>query len=423
MLAFLLEAVFRSSGTVPVYALPLDDDGSATSAEGELDFSGSSPSEDGTIAIGIAGRRITASVSSGDTADDVGQAVADAINANADLPVTAANSSGVVTVTVDWGGKSGDQLTMVQNPRATDELPAGVSLSLTDIGSSTGGTNNPDLSTALGNLGDTWYTDVVNPYLDSSSIDAIISEGDNRNDPIENRMFDAFTGYTDTNSNFQTELGNHNSQWITFVPVHGSNTPAMEIAAVTAGLFAAKQQSNPGRPVKNLVLEGVQPGGNPNDLLYSTRNTTVSNGGSWTYDTAGGRVAIGDLVTTRTEDTNGAATDAWRFTIIIPNLQVKRYQVEQTYLQDPFARGVVLANGGPPGPTYGVTPNMVKSQAVQLVENWGELGISTEIETIVENIQANIDGSNPGRINLLIPDTPSAGLRILAAKLEWAFVV
>jgi phage tail sheath gpL-like len=49
-------------------------------------------------------------------------------------------------------------------------------------------------------------------------------------------------------------------------------------------------------------------------------------------------------------------------------------------------------------------------------------GLSTNREQIVAGIQAEIDSSNPGRINLLIPDVPSAGLRILAAKLEWAFV-
>jgi len=421
MLAFLLEAVFRTSGTIPVYAVPLDDDGTATAAEGTLAYTGPA-TEDGTVAVGIAGRRITASISDGDDATAIGQAVADAINAEADLPVTAANATGTVTVTVDWDGESGNQFTMVSNPDDDDELPAGSSVTVTDIGDATAGTNNPTLDTALGNLGDTWYTEIVNPYLDSISIDAIISSGNTRDDAGVNRMFAAFTGYTDTNANFQTELGNHNSEWITFVPVHGSVTPAMEIASVSAGLFAAVQQANPGRPVKNLILPKVKPNA-ANGLTYSTRNTTVLAGGSWTENTESGRVIIGDLVTTRTETDAGADTDAWRFTIIIPNLQTKRYQVEQTYRLSPFDRGVVLANGSPPGPSYGVTPNMVKAQAVQLVENWGTLGISTDIETIVENITAAIDGSNAGRINLLIPDTPSAGLRVLAAKLEWAFIV
>ena len=421
MLAFLLEAVFRTSGTIPVYAIPLDDAGSATAADGTLDFSGTATA-DGTVAISIAGRRITASVSSEDDATAVGAAVETAINAEPDLPVTAANATGTVTVTVDWAGESGNQFTMVSNPDDDDELPAGISLTVTDIGDGTAGTNNPAIATALGNLGDTWYTEIVCPYLDSTSIDAVIAEGETRDGPGVNRMFAAFLGYTDTNANFLTELGNHNSEWITFVPVHGSVTPAMEIASVTAGRFAAVQQANPGRPVKNLILPGVKPD-SANGLTYSTRNTTVNTGGSWTENTEAGQVIVGDLVTTRTTTDAGADTKAWQFTIIIPNLQTKRYQTEQTYRLPPFDRGVVLANGSPPGPSYGVTPNMVKAQAVQLAENWGTLGISTDIETIIEGITAAIDGSNAGRINLLIPDTPSAGLRVLAAKLEWAFIV
>jgi phage tail sheath gpL-like len=390
-------------------------------ATGTLAYTGTATA-DGTVAIAIAGRRITASISDGDDATAVGQAVADAINAKSDLPVTASNSTGTVTVTVDWGGESGNQLTLESNPQAGDTMPAGVTVTTTDIGDQQAGASNPSLDTALGNLGDTWYTEIVCPYLDSTSIDSVISEGVTRNGPGVNRMFAAFLGYTDTNSNFQTELGNHNSEWITFVPVHGSVTPAMEIAAVAAGVFARVQQATPGRPVKNQILPGVKPDA-ANGLTYSTRNTTVLAGGSYTENTEGGQVRIGDLVTTRTTTDAGADTDAWRFTIIIPNLQTKRYQVEQTYKLPPFDQAVVVANGSPPGPSYAVTPNTVKTQAVQLVENWGTLGISTDIETITENIVANIDGSNPGRINLLIPDTPSAGLRILAAKLEWAFVV
>ena len=63
-----------------------------------------------------------------------------------------------------------------------------------------------------------------------------------------------------------------------------------------------------------------------------------------------------------------------------------------------------------------------------MVDDWVERGLSTDRDVIVNGdddtnpgISAEINSGNPGRIDLLIPDIPSAGLRILAAKLEWAF--
>ena len=48
--------------------------------------------------------------------------------------------------------------------------------------------------------------------------------------------------------------------------------------------------------------------------------------------------------------------------------------------------------------------------------------VSLDAEPTAANISAEINSGNAGRIDLLIPDIPSAGLRILAAKLEWAFI-
>jgi phage tail sheath gpL-like len=70
-----------------------------------------------------------------------------------------------------------------------------------------------------------------------------------------------------------------------------------------------------------------------------------------------------------------------------------------------------------------VTPLTVKSYAIGLVDDWVARGLSTDRDTIIEAITAEINSGNAGRIDLLIPDVPSAGLRILAAKLEWAFLV
>ncbi|KKK47688.1 hypothetical protein LCGC14_3152640, partial [marine sediment metagenome] len=284
------------------------------------------------------------------------------------------------------------------------------------------GATNPVLDTALGSLGDTWYTDGTCPYLDAISLTAIKTSGDARIDPGVKRPITWFVGYTDTLANYITKLGTLNCEWITPVPIHGSSTPAFEIAAAETGDFASLQQATPGRPAKTRTIPGVL-AGLTNILTYTDRDTVVKAGGSHTRNQEDGTVTIGDLVTTRTKTDGGADTTDWRFTIIIPNLQFKIYALENTFLASPFDQAIVLADGGGAGPTYTVRPSTVKTYAIALVDDWVARGLSTDRDTIVEGIIAVIDGANPGRINLLIPDVPSAGLRILAVKLEWNFAI
>jgi phage tail sheath gpL-like len=327
-----------------------------------------------------------------------------------------------VTFTVRWAGLSGNQIKLEINRLDTDETPGGVTATVTDIGSVVAGENDPLMATALAALGNTWYTDIACPYNSDTSLDELEAAGDDRVDPGVKRPFVGLVGYTDTYANFLTALDDRNSEWTTFVPVHGSSTPAYMIAASATAVFACYQQVTPGRPVKTLTIPDVL-AHSSNDLTDAQIDAAVKAGGSWTRNTESGGVLFGDLVTTRTETDAGADTTDWRFTIIIPNLQFKIYALEQTFLASPFDRAVVLADGSGPGPIYGVTPLTVKSYAVGLVDDWVKRRLSTDRDTIVAGITAEINSSNAGRIDLLIPDVPSAGLRILAAKLEWAFLV
>lgn len=415
MLAAMLERALASKSGIQVYAMPLADGGTAIKAEGDFTVTGTA-TESGVLAIYVAGRRIEVSVSDGDDATTVGDAIEAAINADLDLPAIASNATGTVTVTARWAGEAGNQIDLDDSRRDTDSVPAGLTLSITDM---SGGTENPDLSTALDNLGDTWFTELAIPYLDTTSIGAVESAGVDRDDAGVNRPFAALYGYTDSVSDFQTALDSRNSEWTSYVNVHSSPTPAYEIAASAAGLVAAVQQVNPNRPVKNQVLPGVS-AGDSNDLTYSTRDTLVKAGGSHTYNLEDGRVRIGDLVTTRTETDAGAATSYYRFTTHIGRDQFMRYAAEQIFLASPFDQAIVIGNENPPGPSYAIRPAALKAVAIGLVDDWSSKALIADRDATVAGITAEIDSNNAGRINLLIPAVTAEGLRIIATKIETA---
>lgn len=425
LLAAMIEKALTKGGGTPVYGLPLADDGGAVAATGTLVVTVTT-SLAGTLAVYVGGVRIPVAVAAGDTDTEIGDSIAAAINANLDLPVTAANVTATVTFTTRWSGEAGNQIQLELNRADTDETPGGVSVAVLSMGDVVAGATNPVLTTALANMGDTWFTELANPYLDATSLTAIEAAGVARDDPSVKRQFVNFTGFTGAISAFITALGSRNSEWTTYVPVPGSPTPAYMIAAATAAIFGRYQQATPGRPMKTLKIPDVIAG---NESMIPSNDTIVAAGGSWTVNNADDTVSIGDLCTTRITEDGGAETTDWRFTIIIANIQFKIFALENTFRASPFDRAVVLADGSGRGPTYGVRPSTVKSYAIKLVDDWVERGLSTDRETIVNGdgdtnpgISAEINGSNPGRIDLLIPDIPSAGLRILAAKLEWAFI-
>lgn len=418
ILALMIERAFASAGTVPIYALPVAEAGGAVKAAGSFALTGSSIGA-GTLALYIAGRRIAVAVTAGQTPTQIGDAVEAAVTAALDLPVTAVNTTGTVAITAKNGGTVGNQIVLAANSRPGDVLPANLAVAVAAMAN---GATDPTLTTALANLGDTWFTEIASPYLGADQLGQIEAAGVVRDGAGVNRMFAGFAGYRDTLANFQTFLSTRNSEWTSAVPIHGSPTPAFEIAASVAAGFARSHQATPGRPYKNVTIASAL-AGLTNDLTYAQRDAIVQAGGSHTYNQADETVTVGDMVTTRTTTAGGSATTDWRFTDIIPNLQYKRYQVENLFRGSPFDRAVVIADGSPPGPSYAVRPSDVKAFAILLVDNWVSLGLSTNRDEIVAEIVAEIDSLNPGRINLLIPDQATAGLRIIAAKIEWSFVV
>ena len=414
-LARMIELQLKSSGGVPVYAVPLEDDDGAVTAAGTITITGEATAA-GTLAVYVEGKKVSVAVAVADAVGDVATAIAAAITADLDLPCTAAAALGVATLTARWGGESGNQINLAINLADSDATPAGIAAAVVTFAA---GATDPVLTTAFANMGDTWYTEVCCPYNSAASLTAMEAAGVVRDDPSVKRQFAGFTGYTGTIADFITALGSRNSEWTTYIPVPGSPKSAYMLAAGGTADFAADQQANPGRPQKNTILSGAIAG---NEDMRLNNDTIVRAGGSWTKNNEDGTVTIGDLCTTRTTTTAGAATEDWRFTVIIPNIQFKIYALEQVFLSSPYDRAVVLADGSGKGPTYAVRPSTVKARAIGLVDDWVVRGLSTKRDQIVDGITSAIDSGNPGRINLLIPDVASAGLRIVAVKLEWAFV-
>ena len=420
LLSRLAEKVFLGNkGNTEVWTCPLADDGSGVPSDAEIAISGTA-SASGTLTVTIGDRIISIAVASGATATNTATALANAINADLDCMFTASASSGDVTLTSRHDGAFGNDYQVFVNPRITDSTPAGLTVAVTQTAN---GATNPSITTALGNMGDKFYTVIVCPYNDATSTTALKTTGESRILPSVKRPFISFVGFNKNKADYITALGSLNTEFICTVPTFETlYTPSFELVAEIAGNFARIQLATPNRPVKEIGLAGVSCKPNFVNFSYSEKNDVVLAGGSWFKVSPENECIIGDLVTTRTTNSSGGAIEDWRFAETLANLQTKIYSLDQLFNSSKYLQAIVVDDDSITNLSYVVRPKSVKQDIIKLIDElWMPLALSKQRDDIVENVVTEINSSNPTRIDCYIPDIMAAGLRIVAVRYEWSY--
>ncbi|UGA37586.1 hypothetical protein JOS77_27045 [Chromobacterium haemolyticum] len=137
-----LDAVKNRYGLIDVYAVALDDLPAGVAASGAITLTGT-VTKPGVLTAWIGGERVRAAASIGDTNAVLAAKLADAINANADLPVTASAAAGVVTVTCRHKGDAGNGMELAVAYYDEDALPEGITAFCANLA---GGAGNPDVA-------------------------------------------------------------------------------------------------------------------------------------------------------------------------------------------------------------------------------------------------------------------------------------
>lgn len=139
ILARMYETYRRNDRFSEVWCLPVSENGAGVAASGSVAVTGPATGS-GTINLYIAGQLVQVPVASGDTATAIGEAIETAVNANADLPVTAENSAGTVALTCKWKGLTGNSIDLRANYRGNvggEATPAGVGMVFTAMANGT----------------------------------------------------------------------------------------------------------------------------------------------------------------------------------------------------------------------------------------------------------------------------------------------
>ena len=394
-------AWFASNQSTEVWLGILDDDGGAVVSESAWTIAGPATA-DGTLAVYVGGKRFAVAVTDADTATVIGDAVAAAVNADLDLPVTAVNAIGVVTFTHRNLGEEGNSYDLRINYRDSDESPAGV----TGVPPAfTSGAGNPALTNLIAALGDVWYNIVAHPYTDATSLTAIEAELALRSGPL--KMIDgvAITSATGTIATLAA-LGNTRNSKHSSIHAQPGKLPLtwpVEFGAEVAAIVAFYGQIDPARPFQTLSMaHAIQPA--EVDLFtLEERNSLLFDGIGTTKTAAGGAIQIERAITTSQTNDAGADDPAYLDITTLLTLMYLRYSW-RTRMLTRYPRHKLASDGTRFGAGQSVmTPKLGTAEALGWFRQMEQLGLVEGFDQFKADLVVERNIGDQNRLDVLLP--------------------
>lgn len=400
-------AWFAENTTSPCWIALLADDGAGVAATGTITVTGPATAA-GTIALYIGGNRITVGVGSTDTAITVAAAIAAAINAATDLPVTAAvggvGSEHIVTVSFRHRGTVGNGYDLRHSYRLGEALPTGIALAIVAMAN---GTTAPALATLFAAMADQWFHVWTHPYTDSTNLGAIETELTSRNGPMRSIDAIAFTSPAGSVSHGSlTTLGNaRNNRHSCVVAQAGENplTPSFEFAASVAARAALSLQADPARPLHTLQLSHPIAMAETDRFTKEERNNLLYDGIATTVIGAGEVVQLEGMITTWQLNAANSPDTAYLWVTTLATLMYLRFEF-RARMQTKYPRHKLADDGTAFGAGQAViTPSDGKAEAIGWFKDMMLLGLVENLEQFVRDLIVERDLSNRNQMNFYLP--------------------
>lgn len=415
MLARMAEEFLTANSNTPLTAVPLDDTGS--SASGDIDFTGSVATEDGTLYIYLGGIRYQVTVASGDTAADIVDAIVAEVSADGGRAVDVADGGDQVDITARHAGSTGNEIDVRLNYFDGEETPAGVTPVITALA---GGTGAPDISTAIAALDpEIQYHIWGHAYPDAANLTLLETELADRFGPIRDIDGSAFVAKRDSFANLVTLGDGRNSPHSSIIGnVNGPSSP-WQYAGRVAGVAALAFQIDPARPAQTLELPGLLGPVGSDAFSFSERDMLLKDGIATVKPGPGSVMRIERLVTTYQENGFGSPDPAFRDLTTMRTLSFLRFSFK-TRMQLRFSRSKLADDGTRFGPGQAVvTPSLARAEAVALFKEWEADGLVENLDQFKRDLVVERNASDPNRLDCVLPADLINQLRVKAAQFQF----
>lgn len=422
----LMTATYRARDQFgEVWYLPLADDPAAVAATGSLNFTAAATAA-GVLSLYVAGTRVSLNVSSSQTPAQLATALAAAINAVGDLPVTAAvdgTTTSKVNITAKNKGACGNDIDLRLNYLGTEggeATPVGMTVAIVAMAS---GATNPSLTAALANLGDKTFDFIAFPYNDTTSLNAIksfLSVQSGRWSWAQQLYGGVYGAYRGTLAACQTFGATRNDEHVSIMGFNDSPSPNWIWAADIAAGVAVSVQADPAQPLQTVTLGTALAPPVQSRFQLTDRNTLLYTGISTFTVADDGTVAIENLITTYQLNSFGQPDNSY---LEVETMNTLAYVLRRlkSVVTTKYARVKLAANGT--RLTAGnnvVTPNMIRADLIADYQAMEESGYVQGSAQFAQGLVVQQNTMNPNRVDVLYPAVLIDQLRIFALLMQFS---
>ncbi|HHX4055429.1 TPA: phage tail sheath subtilisin-like domain-containing protein [Burkholderia contaminans] len=424
MLALMTMAYRAADNFGEVWYLPLADDPSAVAATGSINFT-SAATATGVLSLYLAGQLVPLTVTASQTTANLATALAAAINAAVDLPVTAAvdgvTASKVNITAKNKGLAAGDVDIRLNYLGAAngEATPTGLAVTITAM---TGGLVNPSLTTGLANLLDQEFDFIALPYTDTASLAAIasfLSSKTGRWSWSKQIFGHAFAANRGTLASQTTFGATQNCEHYSVLGFYDSPSPAYVWAADFCATSAVSLRADPARPLQTLALSTVLAPPLSSRFALTDRNTLLWDGISTFTVAHDGTVALENVITTYQTNSYGQADNSY---LEVETMTTLTYVLRQlkSVITSQFPRMKLADDGTRVSPgTNVVTPSIIKGALVAQYREMEDNGYVQGSATFAANLIVQKNATNPNRVDVVYPAILIDQLRIFALLMQF----
>ncbi|MDI9407688.1 MAG: phage tail sheath C-terminal domain-containing protein [Candidatus Pacebacteria bacterium] len=418
ILAGMVAATVKVNPTTECWAIALDDitpaGGFATKV---LTVTGTA-TESGTIAMVVAGVRLTVGVTNTQTAANIATAIAAAINGNGDLPVTATVANAIVTITARMSGEVGNDIDVRWNYYTGESLPAGITLAVVATNVNGG---NPSLLDAIAAISNNSFTTIAMAYSDVANMTAMEAELVGRWGGLDMRSGHVFTARYGTAATLQAYGAARNSPHSTVFGLNGCPTPPWIVAAQAAAAAEFSGGNDPAIPFHGLVLPDVLAPLERQRFTNTERNNLLFDGISTIIFDQSGVAAIEQVITTYQTNSSG-----------VEDLSLLKLNTKWTldYIRQTFK--AAIARDYPNAKLAGddvldqlqegqavATPRLIRDTLIGEAVKLQRIGLIEDMEGFKKGIIVKRSDADPDRVNVILAPNVVNQFEVLAASIQF----
>lgn len=410
----MVAAFLACNSTQQLWALPVAEPAAGVAASGNITIVAGTGG--GLLTVYIAGIRVQIVVQSTDTATVIATNLVAAINAVPEMPVTATNAAGVVTLTCDWKGLTGNDITILVNfggKLAGETLPTGLTATVVAM---SGGAGSPTFTNAISAIQSVEFDYVAMPFTDSASLAVWNLEygfgSGGRWDYTRQQYGMILSATRDTYANLLTWGLAQNSPVVSTMAVEqDSPSPIWAWSAAYCALAALGFSDDPARPLQTLEFLGITPARLQNRFSQAQINALVNSGlAVQAADPNGWPMVMVDQTQYQLNAYGQSDTAFGKLTVLATLQELLRRM--KSAITSKYPRVKLIPDGTKIGPGQAaVTPTDIKAELISEFSQAEYDGLVANMPMFKANLVVEIDDQNPNKLKVLWPPQLAGQLR------------